>query len=238
MTRKETLLLRTYELRNAIRTAKGKTDELYDLEALQNEYSFRRDAQRYKEYELKVRIEELEAGLESVKLEEAAKAEAARFFATEEGAARKAELEQQKAAAVAELENLEMAKLTGLDIIVKANLGNHWKVTHLSTTCCYISTMADGKEVFGQGLEIMYDRKDWFTGAPKFEVNVGSCGSFDMTKHEIGDRARFYMDLGRLLANQSLLETLKKSLFDYAAEMERLYGILEGLNKKLANPTK
>ena len=57
MTRKETLLKEVYAIRNLIAEVKGKEQE--DLEALVHTWKFKEEAKRWKEYELRARIEQL-----------------------------------------------------------------------------------------------------------------------------------------------------------------------------------
>ena len=64
MTRKETLLKEVYAIRNLIAEVKGKEQE--DLEALVNTWKFKDEAKRWKEYELKIRIEQMQELLENL----------------------------------------------------------------------------------------------------------------------------------------------------------------------------
>ena len=57
MTRKETLLKEVYAIRNLIAEVKGKEQE--DLEALVHTWKFKEEAKRWKEHELRARIEQL-----------------------------------------------------------------------------------------------------------------------------------------------------------------------------------
>lgn len=95
----------------------------------------------------------------------------------------------------------------------------------------------DGKFVFGQTVEIYYERRYWLDdNKERFEISVGSTGSFDLCKNEVSDRAMFYMDFGKLLSDTALLGDLKNMLFDYADTMEAIHDRLEKLQKSLENP--
>lgn len=82
-----------------------------------------------------------------------------------------------------------------------------------------------------------YERRCWLDdNKERFEISVGSTGSFDLCKNEVGDRARFYMDFGKFLSDTTLLNDLKNMLFDYADTMEEIHERMESLQKSLENP--
>ena len=65
MTRKENLLIEIYNLRNQISEIKGNT--LVNIEEFSQTRKFRDEAAEWKEFELKLRIEELKKHLEKAK---------------------------------------------------------------------------------------------------------------------------------------------------------------------------
>ena len=77
MTRKEKLLVEIYNLRNQIAVVKGDNQE--NIDELVQSYKFRDEAAGWKEYELKLRIEELKKSLEKAKVEAAQQAAADAF---------------------------------------------------------------------------------------------------------------------------------------------------------------
>ncbi len=237
MATKADLLLQTYTLRYEIATVKGEAENLLTPDQFQNTYRFYDQLKKSRVYDLQQDVEMLTKALESAKAKKAASEARAAYFSTPEGQAFKAEKE---AAIEAEMQNYKttcMAKLTALEVLLKANLGNHWQVQNLSTTCCAFGIKKDGKFVFGQTVEIYYERRCWLDdNKERFEISVGSTGSFDLCKNEVGDRARFYMDFGRLLSDTALLNDLKNMLFDYADTMEAIHDRLEKLQKSLENP--
>ena len=83
MTRKENLLVEIYNLRNQIAEIKGNT--IVNIEEFSQTRKFRDEAAEWKEYELKLRIEELKKSLEKAKVEAAQQAAADAFYATEQG---------------------------------------------------------------------------------------------------------------------------------------------------------
>ena len=82
MTRKEKLLVEIYNLRNQIAEIKGNT--IVNIEGFSQTRKFRDEAAGWKEYELKLRIEELKKSLEKAKVEAAQQAAADAFYATEQ----------------------------------------------------------------------------------------------------------------------------------------------------------
>lgn len=237
MATKADLLLKTYTLRYEIATVKGEAENLLTPEQYQNTYRFYEQLKKSKLYDLQQDVEMLTKALETAKAKKAAAESRETFYATAEGQAFKAEKEAAIAAETKNYEKTCMAKLTALEILIKANLGNHWQVQNLSTSCCAFGIKKDGKSVFGQTVEIYYERRNWLDdNKERFEISVGSTGSFDLCKNEVGDRARFYMDFGKFLSNTALLGDLKNMLFDYADTMEEIHERMERLQKSLENP--
>ena len=132
MTRKENLLIEIYNLRNQISEIKG--NKIVNIEEFSQTRKFRDEAAEWKEFELKLRIEELKKNLAQAKTEAEQQAAADAFYATEEGQAFKREYEEKRALLYIEFENNENATLLSLDIQIKATLGAQWKVDRLSTT--------------------------------------------------------------------------------------------------------
>ena len=85
MIRKENLLIEIYNLRNQIAEIKGNT--IVNIEEFSQTRKFRDEAAEWKEFELKLRIEELKKSLEQAKVEAAQQAAADAFSATEQGQA-------------------------------------------------------------------------------------------------------------------------------------------------------
>ena len=72
--------------------------------------------------------------------------------------------------------------------------------------------------------------------AALFETNIGSTGSFSLTEQEVGDRARFYIDLGKFLADTTKLAQLKNKMFLFAETLEDIRDCVRRLNAELENP--
>ena len=94
MTRKETLLTRKYELQNELRTLRG--EQPYDLAERTSGWKYYQTAKEEREYTLKADIERLTAAIAKQKVDNEKSAKTAAYYATEEGAAHKAQLENEK----------------------------------------------------------------------------------------------------------------------------------------------
>src|SRR5574344_2089536 len=92
-TRKETLLIEIYNLRNQICELKGK--EQTNIEQFTKSTQFYNEERTWKEYQLKVRLEEMQDALERTKHEVEVTRQREHFYSTAEGQAHKAELELQ-----------------------------------------------------------------------------------------------------------------------------------------------
>ena len=69
-----------------------------------------------------------------------------------------------------------------------------------------------------------------------FETNVGSTGSFNIEEQEIGDRARFYIDLGKFLSDPAKLARLKNRMFLFAETLEDIRDCVRRINAELEHP--
>lgn len=237
MATKADLLLQTYTLRYEIATVKGEAENLLTPEQYQKTYRFFEQIKKSRVYDLRQEVEMLTKALESAKAKKASAGSREAFFATAEGQAFKAAKEAEIEAETKNYEKTCMLKAAALESSFRAGLGGYWELQNLSTTCCAFGIKKDGKAVFGQTVEIYYERRNWLhDNKERFEISVGSTGSFDLCKNEVGDRARFYMDLGWLLSNTELLNDIKTMLFDYADTINEIHTRLEGLRKQLENP--
>ncbi|MBQ0080682.1 MAG: hypothetical protein KBS95_03935 [Alistipes sp.] len=87
-------------------------------------------------------------------------------------------------------------------------------------------------------MEIYYDRRNWLNeNSERFEISVGSTGSFDLCKNEVGDRARFYMDFGKFLADATLLAALKETFYGYAETINAYHDRMDAIKKQLDSAT-
>ena len=237
MTRKENLLIEIYNLRNQISEIKGNT--IVNIEEFSQTCKFRDEAAGWKEFELKLRIEELKKSLEKAKVEAAQQAAANAFYATEQGQAFKRECEEKHILLGSEYDCAESATLELIESHLQAALGKQWRAGRLSTSYMEVTVVdADNKPIFGQSVSIYYEKKCWL-GGERFQINVGTCGSHDLLPEERGyTMADFYIGIGKLHANIELLEQMRDTLFGYAEKEANIQKEVRDLDTLVKNPTR
>ena len=206
MTRKVHLLRAVYLLKNRIAEIRGETT--IDLETYSQEQCFRDEVAKSKICELESQIESLERKLfEEEETKRIADARDA-YFTTEEGAARKIELEAAIKGKIEEWKNFELQIIEAIENRLHEFLGSHWGVERYDKVYLKIGIIDAEKSAaerrtffFGQKIEIRYDERPFLkTDKEWFECNIGTCGGFDMRGGEtVGERAKFYIDTGKLL---------------------------------------
>ena len=237
MTRKENLLVEIYNLRNQISEIKG--NKIVNIEEFSQTRKFRDEAAEWKEFELKLRIEELKKNLVKVQIEAKQQAAADAFYATEQGQAFKRECEEKRILLGNEFDSTESATLELIENHIQAALGKQWRADRLSTSYMELAVVdAEDKPIFGQSVSIYYEKKCWL-GGERFQINVGTCGSHDLLPQERGyTMADFYIGIGKLHANQELLETIKDALFYYAERIADIQKEVRELDELVKNPTR
>lgn len=237
MATKADLLLQTYTLRYEIATVKGEVENLLTPEQYSNTYRYYEQLKKSKLYELKQDVEMLTRALESAKVKKAASEARAAFFSTPEGRAFKSEKEAALEAEQKSCSRYCIDSLQKIESLVRTTLGQYWEVQGLSTSHLQLGVKKDGKPVFGQSVDIYYDRRDWLNeNREKFEISVGSTGNFDLEKNEVGDRAKFYMDFGKFLADATLLAALKETIYGYAETINACHDRMDAIKKQLDSP--
>lgn len=237
MTRKENLLKEVYNLRNQIAEIKG--NDQVNIDELVQSYKFRDEAAGWKEYELKLRIEELTKSLAKVKVEAAQQAVADAFYATEEGQTFKRECGEKRALLCIEFDETESRTLLDLQTMVSTALGAQWQVGRLSTSYVELAVVdAENKPIFGQSVSIYYEKKCWL-GGERFQINVGTCGNHDLLPEErTRSMAEFYIGIGKLHANTKLLDKMRNTLYDYAERIDNIQKEVRELDELVKNPTR
>ena len=237
MTRKENLLIEIYNLRNQISEIKG--NKIVNIEEFSQTRKFRDEAAEWKEFELKLRIEELKKNLVKVQIEAKQQAAADAFYATEEGQAFKRECEEKRILLGSEYDCAESATLELIESHLQASLGKQWRANRLSTSYVELAVVdANNKPIFGQSVSIYYEKKCWL-GGERFQINVGTCGSHDLLPQERGyTMADFYIGIGKLHANIELLEQMRDTLFGYAEKEANIQKEVRDLDALVKNPTR
>lgn len=152
MTRKETLLARKYELLNEFRTLRG--EEPYDLAERTSDWKFYQTAKEEREYSLKEDIECLTALIAKQKVDNERNAKTAAYYATEEGAAHKAQLENEKEIQIGAYNEYSNNTLEEMKSWIKDFLGEHWTVKFMSDNCIEFAVWNAETEKFAFGQDI------------------------------------------------------------------------------------
>ena len=150
-----------------------------------------------------------------------------------------AELDAQELAAIVEFKETDEAMRSELQGFIHRTLGDYWTLETFGPTCVSFAIAKPGEDkgtVFGQTIEIFYERNSWFTGKDRFEVSVGSTGSFEALSANQGDRARFYIDLGKFLADQQGLQQLRDRLYEHADKMDQIRARIKAVQDRKDNP--
>ena len=236
MTRKENLLIEIYNLRNQISEIKG--NKIVNIEEFSQTRKFRDEAAEWKEFELKLRIEELKKNLVKVQIEAKQQAAADAFYATEEGQAFKRECEEKRILLGNEYDGAESATLELIENRLQASLGKQWRANRLSTSYVELAVVdAENKPIFGQSVSIHFEKSRWGDGQQRFEINLGTCGSHDLLPADrTRSMAEFY--IGKLHANIELLESIRNTLFDYADKIANIQKEVRELDELVKNPTR
>lgn len=230
MTRKEQLFNQVLELRNQYAELKGY--QTTDLATFKGSYSYSYDLKKAKLSELQKEVKSLEISIEIENTKKALEARKSKFYATEEGKAFKSEIEIK--IADIDVKTCELGFKVQEDItnILHEVVGEHWKVSTLNSRSCELQVIDEkGKSIFGQSVSIFYDEQD-----SAFTMNVGTTGSFDPLLMLVGDRARFYVDFGKLLANTEASDKICDILFDFSRKFTAYRVDTIELRRKLENP--
>ena len=230
-TRKEKLLAQIYELENQLRALRGE-------EPKEPTSHFYREADQAYEHDLKNRLARLPQIIEEQKAENDRKAKTEAYYATEEGAARKARLQEHKDLLCRQYEATKACSEDMMKSWIKDFLGDHWTVQRMNKgRICFSIWDADkAKFVFGSDIEVDVERNRWHKGDEEFSTNIGAMGSFDLMDTEPATRARFYMDLGKFLSDKERLTNLKNFMYLYEDQLTAITDKAKELNDELINP--
>jgi hypothetical protein len=171
-------------------------------------------------------------------------AKLAAYFATPEGAAFKAETEQAIEQKKQEWKELDTATTQVLEEIVQTALGGDWGICRYKKGYVEIgvidsenSTPERREFYFGQHIEVRYEERHWLDKSEVFEANCGSTGSFLVEGGTTtGQRAMFYVGIGRLLGDTELIANLKATLREASQKTDLLSQEYNELESKLENP--
>lgn len=237
MTRKEILFRENITLWNEYHTLTGSATT--DLGEFEKTYRYQKALKESRAYDLVAANKSLQDRIAKVKAEKELEIKRDEFYQTEEGRRLMAELDAQELTAIVEFKETDEAMKQELQGYIHRTLGDYWTLENLGPTGVSFAITKPGnpkETVFGQTIEVFYERNSWFTGKDRFEVSVGSTGSFEALSTNQGDRARFYIDLGRLLADQQGLQALRERLFQHAEKMDQIRSRIKAIQDRKDNP--
>ena len=237
MTRKEILFRENITLWNEYHTLTGAATT--DLDEYAQTYKYQKALKESRAFDLERANDSLRQKIEKAKAEKEHAAKVEAIYQTPEGISLMAELDAQELAAIVEFKETDEAMRSELQGFIHRTLGGYWTLETFGPTCVSFAIAKPGEEkgtVFGQTIEVFYERNSWFTGKDRFEVSVGSTGSFEALSANQGDRARFYIDLGKFLADQQGLQTLRDRLFEHADKMDQIRARIKAVQDRKDNP--
>ena len=237
MTRKEILFRENITLWNEYHTLTGAATT--DLDEYAQTYKYQKALKESRAFDLEQANESLRQKIEKAKAEKEHAAKVEAFYQTPEGIRLMAELDAQELAAIVEFKETDEAMRSELQGFIHRTLGDYWTLETFGPTGVSLAIAKPGEDkgtVFGQTIEIFYERNSWFTGKDRFEVSVGSTGSFEALSANQGDRARFYIDLGKFLADQQGLQQLRDRLYEHADKMDQIRARIKAVQDRKDNP--
>lgn len=237
MTRKEILFRENITLWNEYYTLTGAATT--DLDEYSQTYKYQKALKESRAFDLEQANESLRQKIAKTKTEQESASKVEAFYQTPEGIRLMAGLDSEELTATMEFKETDEAMRSELQDYIHRTLGDYWTLENLGPTCVSFGITKPGnpkETVFGQTIEIFYERNSWFTGKDRFEVSVGSTGSFEALETAQGDRARFYIDLGRLLADQQGLQALRERLFQHAEKMNVIRTRIKAVQDRKDNP--
>ena len=194
------------------------------------------------------RLETAKSNYEACKIKIEQGTKVAEYFTTPVGATFKLMLEKDIENKIEEWKAYDKETAQSIDDTIKTGLGSHWGVTRLSKysnggllTIGVIdkenSTSECQSAYFGQDIGIRYEYNTWKGEKETFKTSCASCGDFDFDGGEsVGERAMFYVGIGKLYGSRILVRLIKEALRSYGATTEKFSVELDALRKQLINP--
>lgn len=127
---------------------------------------------------------------------------------------------------VEKLEALENEVKSNIEKLLQENIGENW-IVHLlgnrSLTFGVKDPTGERPCKFGQEVEVYFGEAP-FGRKSGFKMNFGSTGAFSLIEeYDTVGRMSFYIGVGKLLENKSLLNQLHQMLNEYYNEWNYLY---------------
>ena len=246
MATKLDLLKEIYQIQNEIQAL--NEEELTDLTLIARRIEFESD--KSTKLELAERLKRLIKQREALKIKIEHEKKVELYFATPTGTTHKAILEEEFENKVTEWKAYNSDVFQRTDSTIKTGLGNNWGVINLDKSGSGViltigiidnekSTHEYLKAYFGQDIEIRYESKDWRDRKESFRSSCCSCGDFALEGgNTIGERAMFYVGIGKLYESNILINFIKEELRSFGKHTEKLSNELENIRQQLANPLK
>lgn len=124
------------------------------------------------------------------------------------------------------LEALENEVKSNIEKLLQQNIGENWIVALLGRSSLTFGIKDPTGErtcKFGQEVEVYFGEAH-FGRKSGFKMNFGSTGAFSLNEeYDTVGRMNFYIGVGKLLENKSLLHQLEQMLNEYYNEWNDLY---------------
>lgn len=124
------------------------------------------------------------------------------------------------------LEALENEVKSNIEKLLQENIGENWIVALLgrsSLTFGVKDLTGERTCKFGQEIEVYFGEAH-FGRKSGFKMNFGSTGAFSLNEeYDTVGRMNFYIGVGKLLENKSLLHQLEQILNEYYNEWNNLF---------------
>ena len=238
MTRREKLVNEIYRLKNELNILNGEPEKTFE-EFRKSKY-YDGTISYYRNYEMKSEIAHLESIIAQTKRKQRIDA----FYATEEGATLKSQLERELEESLQRMTDILSTAKAEVETGLQNLLGSHWIVESIGSSSMEIGIRNEDETdkyrncLFGQTASIYYDICGWRDeDKERFEINIGSCGGCRVDGGmNYGERSRYYIGLGQLFAATEFVAWLKARMF----EMRRAYNaerlLCSKLEDRLNNP--
>ena len=242
MTRKQKLCQEYYQLKNELNILRG--EQPLDMERYSTGWFFENTAKSKTISEWEYDIQTLCYCLEREKREK----EIADYFATEEGKLRKELLEERKESLLGERMRVVKKASVALENEIKRFLGDNWGIAYFNTRNVEIGLVEklwdDGssKLQFANNFSIYYDFDSRFAKTAfetaRFEMNYGTCGSFNLFGEGDANRREFLRGMGKFASDVDELTEIKKLIYHWSLVIAEIEKVIDEVNAELSNPFK
>ncbi|MCC8154315.1 MAG: hypothetical protein LIP01_08925 [Tannerellaceae bacterium] len=244
MTTKIDLATEIYKVRNLLKEIKGEPTVEITNEHVQRQIN--EDTRKYTKDDLRLQLERLNELIEPTKHQVEIKRKTDEYYQTEEGKRRKELNEFGLSIKREEWISYEKEVTQTFEHYIQLVLGENWGVScfHKNTVTFSVidkdkSTPEKREYLFGQDIPVRTDEK-WNSNKSSsltYSVNICSCGDSNIEKgNQYGDRAYFYVGLGKFLDNPVLIQNVIKLLEDSSVRISQFEKEYEEYQNKIIDP--